>query len=107
MPSYRWEVQLVLEMLSPLFTAGGWWFLCRVEAKDLEQKSLLAKAYFMLGFQFLASGLVELLQVSPPIHKGSFVAQILSGTIGSAVGAVGFFLASRVVAKADLPTTET
>lgn len=107
MPSYRWEFQLVLDMLAPIFAAGGWWFLCRLEAKDPEQKSLLAKAYLLLGFQFLALGSIELLQFSPPIHKVSFVAQIMSGAIGSAVGAVGFFLSSRAVAQADLVSTET
>ncbi|MHB1089119.1 MAG: hypothetical protein ACYC19_10215 [Acidimicrobiales bacterium] len=101
MSSYRWEVQLVLEMLSPVFAAGGWWFLSRLEARDSVQKSLLAKAYLILGLQFSATGMIEVLQLRSAIDKGPFSTEFLSAILGCAVGAVGFFLASRAVVKVD------
>lgn len=106
-PGYRWDAQLVLEMLSPIFAAGGWWFLCQLDAKDSVQKSLLAKAYLVLGLQFSASCTVQLLQVSSATFASTYIAQFWAATLGSGVGAVGFFLASHAVAKVDFTITDS
>ncbi len=106
-PRYRWYIQLVMEMLAPIFAAGGWWFLRQLEAKDSEQKSLLAKAYLLLGLELSASCIVQLLQFSTTIFADPFIAQFWLVTLGTASGAVGFFLASNVVATVDLEILDT
>ncbi|MHB1210408.1 MAG: hypothetical protein ACYC1I_11995 [Acidimicrobiales bacterium] len=105
-PGYRWYVQLVMEMLAPIFAASGWWFLRQLEAKDSDQRSLLAKAYLLLGLEFSASCIVQLLQISSALFADPNAAQFWPATLGSGIGAVGFFLASRVVATVDLATVD-
>jgi len=105
-PGYRWDTQLVMVMLSPIFAAGGWWFLCQLEAKDSTQRSLLAKAYLFLGLEFSASCIGQVVQVGSAIFKGSPFSQFWLATLGFAVGAVGFFLASHAVAKVNFTTSD-
>ncbi|GEM_PF-1343809 len=95
-------VQLVLETLSALFAAGGWWFLCQLEAKDSAQKSLFAKAYVVLGLQFLALCVVQLLRAGHVIFIDRFSAPFWIAALGFGVGAVGFFLASISIRRIDL-----
>ncbi len=104
---FRWYVQLVLEMLSPILAACGWWFLRQLEAKDSEQKALLTKAYIFLGLQFSAACVVQLLQFSSNLYVDPYIAQFWLVTLGSAIGAVGFFLASNVVAAVEVETSDT
>lgn len=104
---FRWYVQLVLEMLSPILAACGWCFLRQLEAKDSEQKALLTKAYIFLGLQFSAACVVQLLQFSSNLYVDPYIAQFWLVTLGSAIGAVGFFLASNVVAAVEVETSDT
>ena len=99
--------QLVLETLSALFAAGGWWFLCQLEAKDSAQKSLLAKAYVVLGLQFSASCVAYLLRAGGVIFIDRFSAPFWITALGFGVGAVGFFLASFTIGKIDLMPSDS
>ena len=99
--------QLVLETLSALFAAGGWWFLCQLEAKDSAQKSLLAKAYVVLGLQFSASCVAYLLRAGGVIFIDRFSAPFWITALGFGVGAAGFFLASFTIGKIDLMPSDS
>jgi len=106
-PGYRWRAQVFLEMLGPIFSAGGWWFLSQWQAKDSVQASLLAKAYFALGLGFSASCIAQLIQAGSDIFKFSYIDQVGLATLGLGVGALGFFMTSREVAKVDFTTTDS
>jgi len=106
-PGYRWRTQVFLEMLGPIFTAGGWWFLSKLQVKDSVQASLLAKAYLAFGLGFSALCIAQLVQAGTAIFKYPFPGQFEVATLGFGVGAVGFFLTSRTVAKLDFTTTES
>ena len=99
--------QLVLETLSALFAAGGWWFLCQLEAKDSAQKSLLAKAYVVLGLQFSASCVAHLLRTGGVIFIDRFSAPFWITALGFGVGAFGFFLASFTIGEIDLTPSDS
>lgn len=99
--------QLVLETLSALFAAGGWWFLCQLKAKDSVQRSLFAKAYVVLGLQFSASFVAELLRAGHVIFIDRFSAPFWITALGFGVGAVGFFLASLTIWKIDLVPSDS
>ena len=96
------DAQLVLSMMLALFAAGGWWFLHQIVARDSAQKVLLAKAYLLLGLQFSASCIGLLLSNSPAILINRFSAPYWIDSLGFAVGAVGFLLASYGQNKLDL-----
>jgi len=106
-PGYRWRTQVFLEMLGPIFEAGGWWFLSRLQVKDSVQASLVAKAYFALGLGFSASCVAQLLQAGSAIFTISYIGQVGVATLGFGVGAVGFFMTSRAVAKVDFATDDS
>ena len=106
-PGYRWRAQLLLEMLGPIFAAGGWWFLSQWQAKDSVQASLLEKAYLLLGLQFSASCIAQLMEAGSTIFKYPFTGQFGLATLGFGVGAVGFFMTSREVAKVNFTTTDS
>ncbi len=99
--------QLVLETLSALFAAGGWWFLCQLGAKDSAQRSLLAKAYVVLGLQFAASCAAYLLRAGHVIFMDRFSAPFWITALGFGVGAVGFFLTSFTIRKIDLVPSDS
>jgi hypothetical protein len=99
--------RLVLETLSALFAAGGWWFLCQLEAKDSAQKSLLAKAYLVLGLQFSASCVAHLLRTGVVIFIDRFSAPFWITALGFGVGAVGFFLAAFTIGEIDLTPSDS
>jgi hypothetical protein len=99
--------QLVLATLSALFAAGGWWFLCQLETKDSAQKSLLVKAYVILGLQFSASCVGQLLRAGHVIFIDRFSAPFWITALGFGVGAVGFFLATFTIGKIDLVPSDS
>lgn len=104
--SLRWHSQFIVQMLSPIFAAGGWWFLSQLEARDSAQRPVLAKAYFFLGLQFSASFIGELIQWGSPNFRYPSSAQFWTATLGFGVGAIGFFLGSRVIARVDLTMSD-
>ncbi len=104
---FHWYIQVVMEMLAPSFAASAWWFLRQLEATDSKQRSLLAKAYLLLGLQFSASCVVQLLQFTSTLYVDPYIAQFWLVTFGSGIGAVGFFLASHVVSRMDVATSDT
>jgi len=104
---YSTYAQLVLETLSALFAAGGWWFLCQLEAKDSAQKSLFAKAYLVLGLQFAASCIGQLLRAGHVIFIVRFSAPFWITALGFGVGAVGFFLASFTIREINLVPSDS
>jgi hypothetical protein len=101
------DAQLVLATLSALFAASGWWFLCQLETKDAAQKSLLAKAYLVLGLQFSASCIGQLLRASHVIFVDQFSAPFWVTAIGFGVGAVGFLLTASALKRFDPLSTDS
>jgi hypothetical protein len=87
-----------------VFAAAGWWFLCQLEAKDSAQKSLLGRAYVLLGLQFSASFVAQLLRTGGVIFIDRFSAPFWITALGFGVGASGFFLASITIWK-NVPMT--
>ena len=94
--------QLILEALSALFAAAGWWFLSQLEAKSSVQESLLAKAYALLGLQFSASCVAHLVGAGGVIFIDRFSAPFWITALGFGVGAGGFFLTSFTMRSIDL-----
>lgn len=101
------DAQLVLATISALLAAGGWWFLCQLGAKDSAQKSLLAKAYGLLGLQFSASCIGQLLRAGSVIPINRFSAPYWITALGFGVGAIGFFLTSYTLNKFDPMATDS
>lgn len=100
------DVQLVLATLSGLFAAGGWWFLCQLNARDTTQQSLLAKAYVGLGLEFSASCVAQLLRSGHVIFIDRFSAPFWLTALGFGVGATGFFLTAFSLKKVDPVATD-
>lgn len=98
--------QLALETLSALLAAGGWWFLCQLEAKDHAQQVLFARAYVVLGLQFSASCVAHLVGAGHVIFIDRFSAPFWITALGFGVGALGFFSASFTIGKTDLMTSD-
>jgi hypothetical protein len=101
------DAQIVLYALSALFAAGGWWFLCQLETKDSAQKSLIAKAYGLLGLQFSASCVAHLIGAGGVIFIDRFSAPFWITALGFGVGAVGFFLAPLTISKVELAPSDS
>ena len=99
--------QLVLATLSALFAAGGWWFLCQLKTEDSAQKSLLVKAYVVLGLQFSASCIGQLLRAGHVFFINRFSAPFWIDALGFGVGAAGFFLTSFMVNRVEPVSTDS
>ena len=76
-------------------------------AKDSAQRSLLAKAYVVLGLQFAASCAAYLLRAGHVIFMDRFSAPFWITALGFGVGAVGFFLTSFTIRKIDLVPSDS
>ena len=78
-----------------------------METKDSAQKSLLVKAYVILGLQFSASCVGQLLRAGHVIFIDRFSAPFWITALGFGVGAVGFFLATFTIGKIDLVPSDS
>ena len=75
--------------------------------QDSAQKSLLAKAYVVLGLQFSASCVAHLLRTGSVIFIDRFSAPFWITALGFGVGAFGFFLASFTIGEIDLTPSDS
>ena len=99
--------QLVLETLSSMFAAGGWWFLCQLQAKDSVQHSLLSKAYVVLGLQFSTLCIAHLLTANGVTFIDRLTAPYWITCLGFAMGAIGFFVTSHMTRSFDIVPVES
>jgi hypothetical protein len=99
--------QLILAALSTLFAAGGWWFLCQLKTEDSAQRSLLVKAFVVLGLQFSVSCIGQLLRADHVFFINRFSAPFWIDALGFGVGAAGFFLTSFMVYRVDPVSTDS
>jgi hypothetical protein len=101
------DAQAFLSMFSSLFAAGGWWFLCQLEAKDSVQESLITRAYVFLGLQFVASCVAQFLRARGVLFIDRLSAPYWLTGLGFGVGAAGFLLAAYTIRRVDEVAADT
>ena len=100
-------VQLWLVSLSTLFAAAGWWYLSQWRPVDAAQRSLLAKAYVLLGLQFSSALVARIVMSNGVTFINRMSAPYWITVFAFAVGAVGFFVTAFSNRSADVAQTDS
>jgi hypothetical protein len=92
---WRNILQTIIQPLSSLFAAGGWWFLSRLGAHDEEQRSIIRRAYWALGLASAVIAVLELLTITEVSGLSQFTWELWLSAVGSAVATMGYILTAR------------